>query len=84
FTVTVTATDSSAGAGPASATRVYTLNVAAPAIALTPATLPAATPGAAYSQTLGAAGGIAPYSYAITAGALPTGLTLSSTGTLSG
>ncbi|WP_198665920.1 MULTISPECIES: putative Ig domain-containing protein [unclassified Sphingomonas] len=84
FTVTVTATDSSAGAGPASATRVYTLNVAAPAIALTPATLPAATTGAAYSQTLGAAGGIAPYSYAITAGALPTGLTLSSTGTLSG
>src|SRR5207302_8307135 len=48
-------------------------------------TLPAATVGIAYSQTIAAAGGTAPYhSFTISGGALPGGLTLSSSGTLSG
>src|SRR5207247_997823 len=50
-----------------------------------PATLPGAQAGVAYSQVLTASGGNAPYSnFTISAGALPAGLTLSSTGTISG
>src|SRR3546814_20423287 len=40
--------------------------------------------GTAYSQTFAASGGTAPYSYAVTAGALPAGLSLSSVGVWSG
>ncbi|MCU0116598.1 Ig domain-containing protein, partial [Curtobacterium flaccumfaciens] len=49
-----------------------------------PASLPAATAGSAYSQNLSASGGTAPYTFAVTAGALPAGLSLSVTGVLSG
>ncbi|MGH9842046.1 MAG: putative Ig domain-containing protein, partial [Blastocatellia bacterium] len=55
-----------------------------PAIALSPATLPGGTVGAAYSQTITASGGAAPYSFSLSAGSLPGGLTLSSGGVLSG
>ena len=58
--------------------------VSCPAISVAPASLPAAAPGNAYSQTLSASGGIAPYAFAVTAGALPPGLTLSSAGLLAG
>jgi hypothetical protein len=53
-------------------------------LVLTPSTLPPATVGASYSQALTASGGTAPYTYALTAGALPAGLSLSSGGALSG
>lgn len=70
------------------ASTAYSIVIAAagvcPVITLSPATLPLGTVGAAYSQTLTAAGGTAPYVYTITAGALPTGMTLSPTGVLSG
>lgn len=56
----------------------------APTIAVGPATLPVGTYGVAYSQALSASGGTAPYAYAITAGALPTGLTLTPAGVLVG
>jgi titin len=56
-----------------------------PAITLGPAGLPDATAGAGYSQMLTAGGGAgAPYTFAVTAGALPQGFTLSSSGVLSG
>lgn len=84
FNFTITATDSSTGSGPYSGSRAYTLSIAAPTVTLTPATLPAATTGAAYSQTVTAGGGVAPYSYAVTAGALPAGVTLGASGVLSG
>ena len=84
FHFSVTATDSSTGSGPYSATRSYTLSIAAPALTLDPAALANATVGAAYSQALTASGGTAPYSYAVTTGTLPTGVTLSTNGTLSG
>jgi hypothetical protein len=45
-------------------------------------TLPAATAGVSYSGSFTAAGGVAPYTYSATG--LPTGLTLSSSGVLSG
>jgi uncharacterized repeat protein (TIGR03803 family) len=53
-------------------------------IALSPSTLPAATVGAAYSQALTAVAGTGPYTFAVSAGSLPAGLTLSSAGVLSG
>ena len=55
-----------------------------PSIALTPATLPGGTRLTAYSQTITASGGTAPYTFALASGTLPTGLSLSSTGVLSG
>ena len=85
FNFTITATDSSTGTGaPFSGSRAYSLTVASPSISIAPATLPAATVATAYSQSVTASGGTASYSYAVTAGALPTGLTLSSGGALSG
>ncbi|CAH0153652.1 putative Ig domain-containing protein [Stenotrophomonas lactitubi] len=80
FNFTVTATDANSFTG----SRAYTLAVAPPVILIAPSALTGGTVGAAYSESIIASGGIATYSYAITAGALPAGLTLSSTGSLSG
>ncbi len=56
-----------------------------PAITINPAGLPNATQGIAYSQTVTATGGAAPYTSTVSAGALPAGVTLNSaTGLLSG
>lgn len=54
------------------------------AIAITPATLPAGTQGIAYSQTLTATGGTAPYTFGVTSGSTPAGLTVSTAGVVSG
>jgi hypothetical protein len=51
---------------------------------ITTTSLPAWTVGVPYSQTLAATGGTAPYTWTITSGALPTGLSLSSSGIISG
>ena len=54
-------------------------------IAVSPATLPAGTVATAYSsQMLSASGGTAPYSFAVTSGALPGGLSLSTAGAITG
>jgi len=54
-------------------------------ITLSPTTLPNGTVSTAYSQTITASGGTSPYTFAVTAGALPAGLTLNgTTGVLSG
>ncbi|GAB3385469.1 hypothetical protein GCM10027432_18220 [Lysobacter fragariae] len=84
FNFTVTATDSSTGSGPFTGSRAYSLTVSAPTLVLSPSTLPDGTLSTAYSQALATSGGIAPYAYAVTAGTLPTGLSLSSSGLLSG
>lgn len=85
FNFSVRATDSSTGPGtPFSATNDYTLVINAPAITLAPSTLSNGTSGVNYSQTLSAQGGTAPYTFAITSGAMPSGITLSSAGVLSG
>jgi len=49
-----------------------------------PNTIPAVTQGQAYSQQLTAVGGNAPYTFAITAGAPPAGVTMDSAGLISG
>ena len=52
---------------------------------ITTATLPAATAGTAYSQTLAVAGGVAPFTWSLVAGdTLPAGLGLSPAGVVSG
>ncbi|WP_245626443.1 putative Ig domain-containing protein [Stenotrophomonas ginsengisoli] len=83
FVLVISASDSTGGA-PATVSTNYTLNVATPALALGPGSLPAATAGSAYSQALQARGGIAPYSYVLS-GSLPTGLAFDpATASLSG
>jgi len=69
-----------------SGSREYTITITAPpsTITINPATLPNGAMGAAYSQTLAATGGKAPYRYSVTAGATPRGLSLSADGVLSG
>ena len=80
FNFTITATDSNGYFG----SLAYTLFVACPAIALSPTNLPDAVAGTAYGLSLAASGGLAPYTFALAAGALPGGLTLSAAGDLSG
>ena len=46
--------------------------------------LPAGAPQLAYSTTLAATGGTGPYSWSVTKGSLPAGLTISSLGVISG
>jgi uncharacterized protein YhjY with autotransporter beta-barrel domain len=53
-------------------------------IAITPDTLPGGQQGKPYDQALSATGGAAPYSFAISSGALPPGLSLASDGHLTG
>jgi uncharacterized repeat protein (TIGR01451 family) len=80
FSFEVTAT----GFGGCSGRRLYQVQIACPAITLNPATLPNGTVGMAYSQTVGAAPS-GSYSFALTAGALPAGLSLNpATGALTG
>ena len=55
-----------------------------PTITISPTTLLAGQVGTAYSRTLIGAGGGAPYSFSVTSGSLPAGLSLSTAGVLSG
>lgn len=58
---------------------------ACPTITLTPSSLPSGFLGIAYDQTIVASGGLAPYTFAVTAGALPNGLVLNpATGQITG
>jgi alpha-tubulin suppressor-like RCC1 family protein len=56
----------------------------APVILLSPALLPNGMVGQTYVQSLSSSGGVAPYEFAHIGGALPTGLSLTPTGTLQG
>jgi hypothetical protein len=80
--LTVKATDSSNPV--ATTTGPVTLNVSPISTLTLTGSLPNATVGVPYTQTLTATGGITPYSYEITAGSLPHGLTLATDGTISG
>lgn len=53
-------------------------------ISVSPGTIPAATVGNLYNQALGASGGIVPFTFTVSAGALPGGLTLLPNGLISG
>lgn len=62
----------------------FTLEVVNPVVAVTTSSLPVGTWGVAYAATLTATGGDGTYAWSVVAGALPTGVTLSPTGALSG
>lgn len=47
-------------------------------------TMPAATAGTAYNTSISASGGTGPYTYQLSSGSLPTGLSLSPSGAISG
>lgn len=86
FSVTIKLTDSTSGTGaPFSRTVTTPLNVNTGSMTLAPTTLPTPIAGQAYNQTFTASGGVAPYRYTVTTGALPAGLTLDPvSGVLSG
>jgi type VI secretion system secreted protein VgrG len=83
-TVTIRGTDTNG----CFATVSYTIIIAAaptcPPITVSPLTLPNGTVGVAYSQTLTGSGGTAPYTFGVTAGVLPAGVTLTPAGLLAG
>jgi putative Ig domain-containing protein len=63
----------------------YSIHVACATITLAPDTLPQLLPNVFYDATITPTGGVAPYTFAVTSGSLPTGLTLDpNTGELSG
>jgi hypothetical protein len=78
--VSFTVTDSNLNA--ATASLGLTINTPVPPVTITTASLPGGTVGTAYSQTLAASGGTPPYSWS--AAGLPSGLSLSAAGALTG
>jgi len=81
YSFQVQVTDS---ATPAStATRAFSLTIVTP-LAITTTSLSGATEGQAYSANLQATGGTTPYSWTVSGGALPAGVTLNPNGSLTG
>jgi uncharacterized protein (TIGR03437 family) len=81
FGIHIQATDAKSVTG----TIQYVLNVAGPpSLTITPVVLSAARQNSFYTVTFQASNGVAPYSFSVTAGVLPTGLTLTPSGNLSG
>ena len=79
YTVTV-----SDAAQPTPHTATLSFTVLDPVSITSNAQLPDATEGSAYSATLTATGGVAPYTWALVSGSLPPGLTLTPSGEISG
>jgi hypothetical protein len=67
-----------------SGSQFYTLFVEPPTLQLSPTGLPDGTVGIEYQQAVSATGGIPGYTYLISGGALPSGITFSTAGVLSG
>lgn len=79
----VTVTDS--GKPAQSLSERFTLTIAAPTLTFGTRSLPVATVGVPYTATLAASGGTSPYTFTLTSGTLPAGLSLApSTGAISG
>ncbi len=78
FTITINGPGGSPAPGPSPAP------TPTPALSITTSGLPVATVGSAYSTTLSASGGSGTKTWTIAAGSLPAGLSLASTGVLSG
>jgi hypothetical protein len=82
FPFTVQVVDSSSP--PLSTTASLSITVVSP-LSITTASLPEGVTGIGYSQTVQATGGTQPYTWSVSSGSLPTGLSLSaSTGEISG
>lgn len=80
FTITVSITD--ANGAPATVTLV--IHYLAPDLVFSPAKLPAGAVGARFERRLGVTGGHGPYTFEVTQGKLPDGITLGKSGLLIG
>jgi Putative Ig domain len=70
---------------PATGTAMFSITInPTPELQVTTSSLPGAVQGIRYSTSVAATGGVPPYSWIVTTGPLPAGLTLSGTGILSG
>jgi hypothetical protein len=85
FTFTAKVTDSTSPTAQ-TATKSLTITVASRPVPveITTTSLPSGHVAVGYSTTLAAIDGISPYKWSITSGALPAGLTLAASGTISG
>lgn len=85
YAIGVQVEDDSTGSGaPFALIQNYVLQVGAPAVVISPVTMPNGSVGTAYATTLTASGGVAPYSFSLLSGALPIGISFSSAGVFSG
>ncbi len=66
------------------ATQPLSIAVAPAALNISTSSLPGGTVGASYSQGLSASGGTGSYTWSVSTGSLPAGLSLATTGTISG
>ena len=82
FRFTVRVTDSSSPVQVAS--KELAIAIDTPVSITTGGSLPVGTIGVTYSQTLTAAGGVAPYAWSMASGSLPPSLSLSNDGVISG
>jgi hypothetical protein len=80
FNFTLRATD----AVSVTTTKTFAVTINPPPAITNASTLASDTLGKAYSLTLGATGGITPYTWSIVSGSLPTNLTMNSSGKISG
>ena len=77
--ITITATDSANPPNSAAIPLSITINAAAPPFAISTPSLPNGTIGTPYDQILSASGGTAPFTWSVSTGSLPTGLSLNAT-----
>jgi hypothetical protein len=84
ITTASTATITATSVFDSTKTATLTINLVAPP-SITTTSLPAGTVGVAYTTTLAATNGVTPYTWSVTVGTLPAGLTIAaSTGVISG
>jgi outer membrane autotransporter protein len=76
YTFTLTVADNNVSFGPVTASRTYTVRIEPSGFVFGPETLPNARTDEAYQQGFSALYGMPPFDYAISAGALPPGLSL--------
>ncbi len=81
---TVKVTDSSSPLQSATASLSIVVAAAATSVQITTTSLPSGQVNSAYSGTLAASGGTAPYTWTLSSGLLPTGLSLGAAGQISG
>jgi hypothetical protein len=85
YSFAITVTDSSATPNTTSVAYALVIQAAPPAvITISPSSLPNATAGVAYSQALSGNGGTAPYTFSADPSTFPAGITMSSSGVISG
>lgn len=85
YALAVQAKDNTLPTNQTATSQNLTINVQAPQpLLITTSTLPTATTATPYSTPLQAIGGVPPYTWTITSGLLPSGLSLASNGVLSG